>query len=103
MVASTVQKSEIRIAHPVSLRVTPLTIADALAMGLQLPSVESDINISDNTSEIRQRIPIRARRKWKLYIHYHIMPGVFMPCKKMVQISLMSDWIQLETTTHQML
>ena len=67
MINSVVQKSEVRIAHPVSLRVQPLTVADALAMGLTLPSVEGNVDISDNTSEIRRRIPIRARRKYELY------------------------------------
>ena len=67
MIESVIQKSDIRISHPVFLTVQPLTIADALAMDLQLPSVEGKVDIGDNTSEIRRRIPIRARCKCELY------------------------------------
>ena len=63
MISSVVQRSEIRIAHPVSLRVQPLTITEALARGLQLPSVQGNVDVRDNTSEIRRRIPIRAKCK----------------------------------------
>ena len=69
MISSVVQKSKTCIAHPVSLRVQPLTITEALAGGLDIPTVEGNVNISDNTSEIRRRIPIRAKCKSEVYIH----------------------------------
>ena len=62
-ISSVVRKSEIRMAHPVSLRVQPLTIADALAMGLNIPPVEGNLDIKENNTEERRRIPIRAKGK----------------------------------------
>ena len=67
MISSVVRKSEIRMAHPVSLRVQPLTITQALAMGLKIPPVEANWDITENTTEEQRRIPIRAKCKCKLY------------------------------------
>ena len=63
MIASTVRRSETRIAHPVSLRIQPLTIDEALTRGLDIPTVEGNLDIKENTTEIRRRIPIRAKGK----------------------------------------
>ena len=62
-ISSVVRKSEIRMAHPVSLRVQPLTITEALVMGLHIPSVEGNLDITENNTELRRRIPIRAKCK----------------------------------------
>ena len=85
MINSVVQKSEVRIAHPVSLRVQPLTVTDALAMGLALPSVEGNVNIADNTSEIRRRIPIRARGKCQLNISSHFI-AIHEDCTDVIHV-----------------
>ena len=66
IISSVVRKSEIRMAHPVSLRVQPLTVADAQAMGVNIPPVEGNLNIEENTSMERTRIPIRANCKCKV-------------------------------------
>ena len=73
MISAIVQKSEMRIAHPVSLRVQPLTIDEALARGLKIPTVESNWDIKENSSEQRRRIPIRAKGKHEIYniIHHY--------------------------------
>ena len=78
MIRSTIRKSEIRLAHPVSLRVQPLTVAQALEMNLEIPPVEGDLDIKDNTSEARMRIPIRAKGKCEVYHHSHVIN--FMSC-----------------------
>ena len=62
-VTSVVRKSEIRMAHPVSLRVQPLTVDEALVMGLTIPPVEGNLDITENTTVERMRIPIRAKCK----------------------------------------
>ena len=61
-ISTVIRKSEKRLAHPVSLRVQPLTIAQALARGLNIPSVEGN-DITVNNTEERMRIPIRAKCK----------------------------------------
>ena len=61
MISTLVQKSEIRMAHPVSLRVQPLTIAQALEVGLNIPLVEGNLDIKENDTLERIRIPIRAK------------------------------------------
>ena len=78
MISSIVRKSEIRMAHPVSLRVQPLTVADAQAMGVNIPPVEGNLNIEENTSMEQTRIPIRAKCKCKVCIS--ILTVYFMPC-----------------------
>ena len=67
MISSTVRKSEIRIAHPVSLRVQPLTIAEALTRGIDFPPVEGNLDITVNNTEERRRIPIRAKGWCEIY------------------------------------
>ena len=52
MISSVVRKSGIRMAHPMSLRVQPLTVADAVAMGLTIPPVEVG-DITENTTDER--------------------------------------------------
>ena len=85
MIESVIQKSEVRIAHPVSLRVQPLTVADALAMGLALPSVEGNVDIADNTFEIRRRIPIRARGKCQFYTSSHFI-AIHKDCTDVIHV-----------------
>ena len=87
-ISSVVRKSEIRMAHPVSLRVQPLTVADALAMGLTIPPVEGNLDITVNNTEERMRIPIRAKGNIVKYVHHHHHIINFMPCIKMVWILL---------------
>ena len=67
MISAIVRKSETRIAHPMSLRVQPLTIDEALARGLEIPPVEGNLNIKENNTEERRRIPIRARGKCEVF------------------------------------
>ena len=55
-----------RMAHPVSLRVQPLTIAEALAMGLEIPLVDG-VNITVNNTEERIRVPIGAKGKGRVH------------------------------------
>ena len=62
MISSTVRKSEIRIAHPVSLRVQPMTIDEALTRGLNITA-----DIKENNTELRRRIPIRAKGKPEIF------------------------------------
>ena len=73
MISAIVQKSETRIAHPVSLRVQPLTIDEALTRGLTIPPVEGNLDITVNTTEERRRIPIRAKCIGMKYIILYIM------------------------------
>ena len=89
-ISSVVRKSEIRLAHPVSLRVQPSTVDDALAMGLTIPPVEGNLDITENTTEERMRIPIRAKGNIIMvkYIHHYHHIISFMPCIKMVWILL---------------
>ena len=67
MIRSVVRKSEINIAHPVTLRVEPLTIDEALSRGLEIPTVEGNLNITINNTEERMRIPIRAKGKHEVH------------------------------------
>ena len=89
MVSSVVRKSEIRMAHPVSLKVQPLTIADALAMGLKIPFVEGNLDIKENNTEERRRIPIRA--KCKCEVCTSSSHDKFMPCIRIGAILFMFD------------
>ena len=58
----TIRKTESRLARPVSLRVQPLTIADALLMGLSIPLVEGvDKAINIIQDPIRYLVPVRAK------------------------------------------
>ena len=67
-----VQKTEIRLAHPLTLRVQPMTIAEALARGLHIPLVDG-VDITVNNTEERRRVPIRAQGKHdiKLILPHH--------------------------------
>ena len=50
------------IAHPVTLRIQPMTIAEALTRGLSIPLVGGvDISVSD--TDERRRVPVRATGK----------------------------------------
>ena len=66
-ISSTVRKSLTRISHPVTLRIQPLTIDEALTRGLDIPTVEGNLDIKENTTEERRRIPIRAKGKCEVY------------------------------------
>ena len=55
-----VRKTETQLARPVLLKVQPLTIEDALAMGLDIPLVQGD-NITVN--DTRDRIPNSCQSK----------------------------------------
>ena len=64
MINSVVRKSETSIAHPVTLRVQPLTIDEALARGLDIPMAQG-LNLTNNTGQL-VRIPIKAKGKHEL-------------------------------------
>ena len=66
VITTTVGRTETRLAHPVSLRVQPMTIDEAVAMGLEIPLVEGYFNITENNTDLRRRIPIRAKGKQHL-------------------------------------
>ena len=59
-ISTSVWKTQTQLAHPVPLRVQPMTIDEALVRGLDIPSVDG-MDITVNTTEGRRRIPIRAK------------------------------------------
>ena len=62
VITTSVLKTQTQLAHPVSLRVQPMTIDEALTMGLTIPLVDG-VDITVNNTEERRRIPIRAKGK----------------------------------------
>ena len=71
MISAIVRKSETRIAHPVTLRIQPLTIDEALTRGLDIPTVEGNLDIKESNTDERRRIPIRAKGRLKCDIIHH--------------------------------
>ena len=60
IITTSVWKTQTHLAHPVSLRVQPMTIAEALAMGLDIPTIDG-VDIAINNTLERERVPIRAK------------------------------------------
>ena len=62
VITTSVLKTQTQLAHPVTLRVQPITIDEALAMGLTIPTVDG-VDITVNNTVQRMRIPVRAKGK----------------------------------------
>ena len=62
VIGTSVWKTHTHLANPVSLRVQPMTIDEALAIGLTIPTVDG-VDITANNTVERLRIPIRAKGK----------------------------------------
>ena len=55
-----IQKTGVRLAQSVTLKVQPMTIADAMTMGVSIPLVEG-VDITINNTKERMQVPVRAK------------------------------------------